>query len=76
MSGTHSTAEGGSMKLGHGKDGGHSSIATLDLLTGDELNDPSNEDGWGNDDDFEDWGSLEDSKFMIDECRSVSYLKQ
>ena len=53
------------MKLGHGKDGGSSTIATLDLLTGDELNDPVDGDGWGGDDDFEDWGSLEESKIII-----------
>ena len=49
-------SKGGSMQLGRG----NSSNNTLDLLTGDDVNDKDNGDGWGDDDDFEDWGSLEE----------------
>ena len=61
-----STTAGGSLKLGHEEGGGSSSIATRDLLTGDDWDDAGDGDGWGNEDnDLEDWGSLEDSKFVI-----------
>ena len=46
------------MQLGKGV--GNAPNNTLDLLTGDDMNDEGNGDGWGEDDDFEDWGSLEE----------------
>ena len=53
-----SGSRGGSMQLGKGA--GNAPNNTLDLLTGDDMNDEGNGDGWGEDDDFEDWGSLEE----------------
>jgi len=50
------------MQLSHGKSSTNSSVTPLDLLTGDDLNDEGNGDGWGEDDDFEDWGSLEEGR--------------
>ena len=58
------TSKVGSMQLNHGKSSTDSSAPPLDLLTGDDLNDDKNGDGWGEDDDFEDWGSLEEGKGM------------
>ena len=49
------------MQLGHG----NSRNNTLDLLTGDDIKDEGNGDGWGDDDDFEDWGSLEEGRSII-----------
>ena len=50
------------MQLGHG----NSKNNTLDLLTGDDIKDEGNGDGWGDDDDdFEDWGSLEEGRSII-----------
>ena len=53
--------KGGSMQLGRG----NSSNNTLDLLTGDDAKDKDNGDGWGDDDDFEDWGSLEEGNSIF-----------
>ena len=50
------------MKLGDGKGRTQQSVGVRDLLTGDELNDDETGAGWGDDDDLEDWGSLEDGK--------------
>ena len=50
------------MKLGDGKGKTQQSVGVRDLLTGDELNDDETGAGWGDDDDLEDWGSLEDGK--------------
>ena len=49
------------MQLGRG----NSSNNTLDLLTGDDSKDKDNGDGWGDDDDFEDWGSLEEGNLIF-----------
>ena len=49
------------MQLGHE----NSKNNTLDLLTGDDIKDEGNGDGWGDDDDFEDWGSLEEGRSII-----------
>ena len=49
-----------------GKSAENSSNNTVDLLTGDDMNDAGNGDGWGDDDDFEDWGSLEEGKFFVE----------
>ena len=48
------------MQLSHGKSSAKSSVTPIDLLTGDDFNDDGNGDGWGEDNDFEDWGSLEE----------------
>ncbi len=50
------------MKLGDGKSRTQQSVGVRDLMTGDELNDDETGTGWGDDDDLEDWGSLEDGK--------------
>ena len=54
------------MRLGQTKPNHTSNTNTLDLLTGDDLNEKdTGGDGWGDDDDFEDWGSLEEGRFYI-----------
>ena len=51
------------MRLGQTKSNHTSNTNTLDLLTGDDLNEKdAGCDGWGDDDDFEDWGSLEEGR--------------
>ena len=51
------------MRLGQSKPNHTSNTNTLDLLTGDDLNEKdAGGGGWGDDDDFEDWGSLEEGR--------------
>ena len=59
-----SGSSGNSLRLGQTKPNHTSNTNTLDLLTGDDLNEKdTGGDGWGDDDDFEDWGSLEEGRF-------------